>query len=67
MLYHNHMSILTQPVNLIRIFVSITAEDRIITRLLFLEPSQLALIAEIISGVLMLMATSVEDVHGLDE
>ena len=39
----------------------------IITRLLFLEPSQLALIAEIISGVLMLMATSVEDVHGLDE
>jgi hypothetical protein len=34
----------------------------ILTRLLFLEPSQLALIAEIISGIAMLMATSVEGV-----
>ena len=32
----------------------------ILTRLLFLEPNQLALIAEIISGVLILMSNSME-------
>lgn len=33
----------------------------ILTRLLFLEPNQLALIAEIISGIAMLLANSPED------
>lgn len=39
----------------------------ILSRLVFLEPNQLALIAEIVGSIVMLMATSPEDSNSFND